>query len=182
MDVLLTIIHIVSALVLIAVVLLQQGKGADIGAAFGGGASQTVFGARGAGNVLTKLTTVFVVLFMLTSMGLAYRSTPDTIFDEEEAPALLSGEEEASTGATETPSGFEETPATSGEGDDAIPGFESAPVAPEAPEASEPAPVDAAPSAEPNASAPAPSAPAPSAPEPEVTGAEEAGENDSSDR
>jgi len=64
------IIHIVASVGLILIVLLQTGKGADMGAAFGG-ASQTVFGSAGAATFLTKLTTVVAVVFMATSLGLA---------------------------------------------------------------------------------------------------------------
>ncbi|KMY66849.1 preprotein translocase subunit SecG [Desulfocarbo indianensis] len=70
MSLVVLIIHVVACLALILVVLLQAGKGASIGAAFGG-ASQTVFGSAGATPFLAKLTTVVAVLFMLTSLGLA---------------------------------------------------------------------------------------------------------------
>lgn len=63
------IIHIVMSLALIGIVLLQTGKGADIGAVFGS-SSQTVFGSRGPTSFLSKLTTVAAVVFMLTSLGL----------------------------------------------------------------------------------------------------------------
>ena len=62
--------HLLVATVLILVVLLQSGKGADIGAAFGGGSSQTVFGGRGASTFLTKLTSACAIVFMLTSLSL----------------------------------------------------------------------------------------------------------------
>ena len=65
----LLILHMALCVVLVGLVLLQQGKGAGMGAAFGGG-SNTVFGAGGAGNVLTKATTTTAVLFMLTSIML----------------------------------------------------------------------------------------------------------------
>ncbi len=68
--VLLVILHIVICLFLIGVVLLQQGKSADLAGAFGGQGSQTAFGPRGAANLLTRLTTWSAVLFMLTSIGL----------------------------------------------------------------------------------------------------------------
>ena len=62
--------HLLVTLGLILIVLMQSGKGADIGAAFGGGSSQTVFGGRGAATFLSKLTSVLAVLFMLTSLTL----------------------------------------------------------------------------------------------------------------
>lgn len=64
-------IHVLACVFLIAVVLLQTGKGADIGAVFGGG-SQTLFGSGGAGNFLTRLTTGTAIAFMLTSLILTY--------------------------------------------------------------------------------------------------------------
>ena len=75
MDMAITILHILSCFFLIGVVLLQTGKGADAGAAFGGGSSQTVFGSSGAGNLLTRLTTGTAILFMVTSFGLTWLST-----------------------------------------------------------------------------------------------------------
>jgi preprotein translocase subunit SecG len=71
MIVLLVIIHVLISLFLILVVLVQQGKGADLAGAFGGGGSQTAFGARGATTLLHKLTTAFFCLFVITSMALA---------------------------------------------------------------------------------------------------------------
>src|SRR6058998_2650274 len=67
-------IHVLACLFLIVVVLLQTGKGADMGAVFGGG-SQTLFGSSGAGNFLTKLTTGTAIAFMLTSLVLAYTAS-----------------------------------------------------------------------------------------------------------
>ncbi|MBS1815692.1 MAG: preprotein translocase subunit SecG [Acidobacteria bacterium] len=66
----LVVIHVIVSLFLIVVVLVQQGKSADLAAAFGGSGSQTAFGPRGAANLLTRLTTVGAVIFMLTSIGL----------------------------------------------------------------------------------------------------------------
>lgn len=63
-------LHVIISLFLIGVVLLQQGKSADLAGAFGGQGSQTAFGPRGAANLLTKLTTYAAVLFMITSIGL----------------------------------------------------------------------------------------------------------------
>lgn len=70
MVALLVIIHVIVSLFLIGVVLLQQGKSADLAGAFGGQGSQTAFGPRGAANLLTKMTTYSAILFMCTSIGL----------------------------------------------------------------------------------------------------------------
>ena len=69
------VIHVVISLFLIAVILLQAGKGAGMGAAFGGGSSQTLFGSSGAGTFLGKATTAVAIIFMLTSLSLAYVSS-----------------------------------------------------------------------------------------------------------
>ncbi len=79
MAVLLIIIHVIACIGLIMIVLLQTGKGADMGAAFGGGASQTLFGSSGAGTFFGKATTAIAVIFMLTSLTLAYISTRKTV-------------------------------------------------------------------------------------------------------
>ena len=71
MIVFLVIVHILVSIFLCLVVLVQQGKGADLAGAFGGGGSQTAFGARGATTLLHKLTTAFFVLFVITSLSLA---------------------------------------------------------------------------------------------------------------
>jgi preprotein translocase subunit SecG len=70
MRIILTFIHVVTCIILILVILLQKGKGADMGAAFGG-SSQTVFGSSGAMPFLQKLTTVIAIVFMLSSLGLS---------------------------------------------------------------------------------------------------------------
>lgn len=74
MTTILIIIHILASLFLIAIVLLQGGKGAELGAAFGG-SSQTIFGSRGAATFLNKLTTAAAVVFMLTSLTLTVVTT-----------------------------------------------------------------------------------------------------------
>ena len=73
MTTFLVIIHVLICLSLIVMVLLQSGKGSNIGAAFGG-SSQTMFGSAGATTFLSKATTVVAVVFMLTSLGLAFLS------------------------------------------------------------------------------------------------------------
>ena len=70
MLIFLVVVHVIICLFLIGVVLLQQGKSADLAGAFGGQGSQTAFGPRGAANLLTKLTTYAAILFMFTSIGL----------------------------------------------------------------------------------------------------------------
>ncbi len=65
-------VHVVVAVAVIALVLLQHGKGADVGAAFGGGASGSVFGATGSANFLSRATALLAAIFFMTSLGLAY--------------------------------------------------------------------------------------------------------------
>lgn len=72
MQLILTVLHLVLAIGLIALVLLQHGKGADAGAAFGSGASSTVFGAQGSGSFLSRSTAIIATLFFVTSIALAY--------------------------------------------------------------------------------------------------------------
>ena len=71
MNIALTIVHVSACLVLVLVVLLQTGKGAEMGAGFGGGSNQTIFGSRGAATFLSKITTGAAVMFMVTSLTLA---------------------------------------------------------------------------------------------------------------
>lgn len=90
MGILLTIIHVMVCLGLIVIVLLQTGKGASIGASFGGGSSQTLFGGSGAATFLSKATTVIAIIFMLTSLSLAYMSghtSKKSVLSELAAPA-----------------------------------------------------------------------------------------------
>jgi len=78
MPLAIAIVHVLVCFLLILIVLLQTSKGADIGAAFGGGASQTLFGSAGPGGFLTKITTGVAIIFMVTSIGLAYMSSHRT--------------------------------------------------------------------------------------------------------
>lgn len=70
--------HVIITVALVGLILVQRGKGADIGASFGGGASQTVFGSQGSASFLTRTTAVLGTLFFLTSLTLAYFSTQGT--------------------------------------------------------------------------------------------------------
>jgi preprotein translocase subunit SecG len=135
MTLFLTVLHVMVCIFLIIVVLLQRGKGAEVGAMFGGGGSSTMFGARGAGNLFTKLTAVSAAVFMVTSFVLA---------------TSKSGESDLFDTPAGTESGFEEAaPSTSPFEAVDEPGFEE--VIPEAvsPDVEEPA------TTEPAAEAPA---------------------------
>jgi preprotein translocase subunit SecG len=79
-------VHIIVCLILIVVVLLQSGKGADLAGAFGGGGSQTALGSRGAATFLSKATTIAAVLFMVTSLALAIYSSRRTSRVSQSAP------------------------------------------------------------------------------------------------
>jgi preprotein translocase subunit SecG len=148
MTTFLVVLHVLVCVILIVVVLLQRGKGAEIGAVFGGGASSTVFGSRGAGNFLTRITTSAAIIFMITSLALAYFNAEsregERLFEEgaEEAEAAAP----AAEGEAASPFG------EFGEFGEAPPAAEAAPEAPPAPET--------APQAEPAGEAPAqPAAP-----------------------
>ena len=111
MSIILIAVHIIVCVALIMIVLLQTGKGADMGAAFGGGGSQTLFGSTGASTFLSKATTGAAVIFMVTSLGLAYLSshrTGDSIITdvpavEQPAPPTQSPPVDTQTPQPETP-------------------------------------------------------------------------------
>jgi len=79
----LLVVQVLLSISLIVLILMQHGKGADAGAAFGSGASATVFGARGSGNFMTKATAAIAILFFITCLALAYlssnRSAPQSV-------------------------------------------------------------------------------------------------------
>ena len=119
MSLILIVIHIVVCIALIMIVLLQTGKGADMGAAFGGGGSQTLFGSTGASTFLSKATTGAAIIFMLTSLALAYISshrTADSIIQS--TPAPVEQQAPAAQGETTTQEGSapaQSTPAAQGQ-------------------------------------------------------------------
>jgi preprotein translocase subunit SecG len=117
------VVHVTVCFLMIAAILLQAGKGAEIGAAFGG-SSQTVFGSRGPGTFLSKVTVVAAIIFMLTSLGLAVlsreRTFSSTVIDLNKTDTSTAP---ASQPATQTP---EPAPA-------APPSGESTPPAPATP-------------------------------------------------
>jgi preprotein translocase subunit SecG len=75
MEIVILVFHIIAALSIVGLVLLQHGKGADVGAAFGSGASGSVFGATGSANFLSRATAILALVFFLTSLGLSYFSS-----------------------------------------------------------------------------------------------------------
>ncbi len=101
----LLVVQVVICAVLVALVLVQKGQGADIGAVFGGGASQTLFGARGAGNFLSHVTAAVAAIFFLNSLTLAYLS-------EHEASRAGSGIALPAAGPVTVPSSTASTAST----------------------------------------------------------------------
>lgn len=109
MQVAILMIHVVIAIALVVLILLQQGKGAEAGAAFGGGASQTVFGSRGSGNFLSRFTAILAAGFFVTSMALAYFATqagqapeagiPDANLIEQQQNAPMLDDSDESSGS-----------------------------------------------------------------------------------
>jgi preprotein translocase subunit SecG len=90
-------VHVLTALSIIGLILLQQGKGAEAGASFGAGASQTVFGSQGSGNFFSRLTAIMATIFFVTSFGLAIlsRQSADANVDAD-LPAIPAAVEERS--------------------------------------------------------------------------------------
>ncbi|QQR79352.1 MAG: preprotein translocase subunit SecG [Deltaproteobacteria bacterium] len=105
METLLTIIHFCLCIFLIIVILLQAGKGADVGAAFGAGSSQALFGPRGAATFLNKITTFVAIGFMITSLSLVVisrKKASQSVFEKVAIPASAQPASEAAP--IETPS------------------------------------------------------------------------------
>jgi len=119
MSTILIIVHVIVCVALIMIVLLQTGKGADMGAAFGGGASQTLFGSTGASTFLSKATTGAAIIFMLTSLALAYLSshrTADSIIQSAPAPVEQTApESQSETAPQESSAPAQSAPATPGQ-------------------------------------------------------------------
>lgn len=119
MDTILLLILAVVSVALVGLILLQQGKGADVGAAFGSGASQTVFGSRGSASFLTRGTAVLATLFFVLSLVLAYLSGQTTrtesIMDQtgaaEQAPTAVEPGQPAETGRDDVPADVPQVPA-----------------------------------------------------------------------
>ncbi|MEO1900940.1 MAG: preprotein translocase subunit SecG [Alcanivorax sp.] len=94
MDIVLHVVHVLAALGLIGLILIQHGKGADAGASFGGGGSQTVFGSAGSANFLTRSTAILAVVFFITSLGLAWMARQEVSGGGSILPALESVDEQ----------------------------------------------------------------------------------------
>ncbi len=114
-ETLVLIVHVVLAVALVALVLLQQGKGAEAGASFGSGASQTMFGSQGTGNFLSRLTAVVATGIFLTSFGLAVfsKQKAESITDQGIPTAVV---EESKVVLEEAPI-LEESPKSMVDGD-----------------------------------------------------------------
>ncbi|MBM3297432.1 MAG: preprotein translocase subunit SecG [Candidatus Aminicenantes bacterium] len=108
MTVLISILHVVVCLILIAAVLLQSGKAADLAGAFGGAGSATAFGPRGSASLMAKITTVSAILFMVTSLVLWLTSAPSK-------GSRMMGAEETRPAAAETAGEAEKPPVKSQE-------------------------------------------------------------------
>jgi preprotein translocase subunit SecG len=94
------VLHIIACFFLIGVVLLQQGKGQDLAAAFGGGGTQTAFGPRGSANMLSRATTILAGVFMVTSLALSMlRPRESSILDQVAPAATPSSAASAAPGA-----------------------------------------------------------------------------------
>ena len=91
MQTLILVLHILAAVGIVVLVLLQHGKGADMGAAFGSGSAGSLFGSAGAANFLSRTTAILAAVFFATSLGLTYFSTPSRsggVTQQLENPAL----------------------------------------------------------------------------------------------
>ena len=116
MSTLFLMLHLLAAAILIFVVLLQSGKAGDLASTFGGATSQTAFGARGAATMLTKITTVCAITFMLTSLGLSIlysREGSTTVMEGMEIPAT---QEAPAESIPSTPAPAEGSPTTTESG------------------------------------------------------------------
>ena len=148
---LVTVVHVFVCILLVLIVLLQHGKGADMGATFGGG-SQTLFGAAGADNLLTRITTALAAIFMITSVILASHANEKR--NENSGSLFQNTPQNGTPGAPNTPQTNEHDNAAQKNTDEVAippsatpaPAPAGAPVAPEAPQAAPaPAPVNPAP-------------------------------------
>ncbi len=129
MEQIILVVHLLTALAIIGLVMIQQGKGADMGASFGAGASQTLFGSDGSGNVLTRTTGWLVTLFFATSFGLALLASQASVEVDElglDIPVEMQQQaaEEVVPGSEDLPQLEEDIPAVMGSAEDDLPEIE----------------------------------------------------------
>lgn len=122
MDSVLLVVHVIIALAIVGLIMLQQGKGAEMGASFGGGSSQTVFGAAGSGNFFSRMTAILVAVFFGSSLVLAVMSKETGDIIDISVPQLETVQESGENAGAELPT------------DDDIPVVDDAPPADEIPE------------------------------------------------
>ena len=142
METLITVLHVLAALSVIGLVLLQHGKGADMGAAFGGGASGSLFGATGSANFLSRSTAGVATVFFIATLGLAYVGTAikrpaggsGGVMDSVPAPANTAPKD---IPVPTAPQGAMPTPAPQGSVPAAAPAQPTTPVAPATPKPSD---------------------------------------------
>lgn len=115
LESIIVIVHLLVAIAVIVLVLLQHGKGADMGASFGGGASNTVFGSQGSANFLSRTTAVLVAVFFITSIGLAYyaKSKSSASLFDRTAPAATQPAQQTTQPAVEEVPTVDHAPAPS---------------------------------------------------------------------
>jgi preprotein translocase subunit SecG len=115
-EILILLVHVIAAIGVVGLVLLQHGKGADMGAAFGSGSSGSLFGASGSANFLSRTTAVLAALFFLTSMGLTYvtshKPQQSSVMDTHKTEQPATAPPAKAPGATDKP--VESTPADGG--------------------------------------------------------------------
>ena len=128
MEQIILVVHLLTALAIIGLIMLQQGKGADMGASFGAGASQTLFGSDGSGNVLTRATGWLVTLFFATSFGLALLANQASVEVDElglDIPVEMQQQaDEVVPGVEDLPELDEDIPAIMGSSDEDLPEIE----------------------------------------------------------
>ncbi|MGC8120837.1 preprotein translocase subunit SecG [Marinobacter sp. VGCF2001] len=124
LETLVVVVHVVIAVSLVGLVLIQQGKGADAGAAFGGGASQTVFGSQGSGSFLTRMTTFMAVIFFVTSFSLAIFAKQRAEVAGEAGIPVVQESAEVNAPAEQAPTDVEAGAGSESEGGDTLPELE----------------------------------------------------------
>lgn len=120
MHTIIVVVHVIVAIAIVGLVLLQQGKGADAGASFGAGASQTVFGSSGSGNFLVRATTIAAIIFFVTSLSLAVFARNQSVLGGAANSPLANQEllQEATTPVVSDVPQLDAAPAVSSDEDD----------------------------------------------------------------